>query len=187
MYLDNQAVCPGSDSGNRHRAHHAAASRAVARIHHDRQMRKLLDGGYSTQVKGIPGVSLVSADAPLAEDYIITALAHDVLSRIEPLLDGSAEAALQHDRLACPAHFLQQLEVLHVPGANLQHICIACHSLDRTLVHNLGDNLQAVSIRCLPEHFQPLFCQPLKIVWGGTRLESTAPQELGTSLGHGSS
>ena len=78
------------------------------------------------------------------------------------------------------AHGLQKIKVLHVPGADLDHV----HILEKrqlAQVHQLRDNGQA---RLLPGHLQILQArgaQALEGVGGGAGLEGTAPQHGGAA------
>ena len=44
-------------------------------------------------------------------------------------LKGAGKAALEEDRLVDTAQFFEQLEVLHIPGAYLYHICLLYTSI----------------------------------------------------------
>ena len=52
-------------------------------------------------------------------------LADDVLRRKEQVLDAGGEPALEHDRLVQGAHLLEEAEVLHVPGPDLDDVGVA--------------------------------------------------------------
>ena len=65
---------------------------------------------------------LEGADAALAEDDLVVALREDVLGGEQPLLHRRRHAALEQDRLAQPADLGEQGEVLHVAGADLEHV-----------------------------------------------------------------
>ena len=80
--------------------------------------------GYGGQIQGIAGGSLKGTDAPLAENDVFIALAHDVLRAHEQLLNGIGQAALQQNGLSGLAKFLQKIKILHIPGAHLNHIHI---------------------------------------------------------------
>ena len=64
---------------------------------------------------------------------LVGARGKEVLRGHEQVLDGGGEAALQEHGLAEAAHALEQLEVLHVARADLQHVHVVPHE-----VHVLG-------------------------------------------------
>ena len=94
----------------------SATTGQVAQPLHDR------DGG---QVEGVADHRLEGADAALAEDDLEVLLGHDVLGGVQPLVDRAGHAALEHDRLLGAAGLLQQREVLHVAGADLEDVGVA--------------------------------------------------------------
>ena len=70
----------------------------------------------------------------------------------------------------------QQRIVLHVAGADLQHVGIVGHQRDVLRGHHLGDDGQAGLLAGLGQQLQPLFLQPLEAVGAGARLERAAAQ-----------
>ena len=57
------------------------------------------------------------------------------------LLDAGRHPPLQQDRFSHRADFLEQLEVLHVPGPDLDDVCVLHHEVQFPGVHELGDQL----------------------------------------------
>ena len=139
----------------------------------------MLDSSHSTQVKGISGIGLIGTDTTLAENNLAVALAHDVLRCIQPLIKGSGQAPLQHNRLVNAANFLQKAEVLHVAGTNLQHVCILGNYRHCLHLGNLGNNLQAGCFTGSCQILQSQLLQSLEGIRGSPRLVGTATDKLG--------
>ena len=62
-----------------------------------------------------------------------------MLGGAQPLLDGGGKAALEHYRFVGLADSMQQVVVLHIAGADLEHIGLR-QQLHLPGVHYLGDN-----------------------------------------------
>ena len=142
-------------------------------------MGHLVEGGHGGQVQGVPGGRLKGADAPLAQDHVLVAPGHDVLGAHQQLLEGVGQAPLQEDGLAGVAQLFEQLEVLHVPGAHLDHI----HVLEQGQVvgvHDLGDDGQAGGLFGLQQQLDAVGLQALEGVGGGAGLERAAPEHGGS-------
>ena len=79
--------------------------------------------GTADKVERVAGVIVERADAALAEDDLLVAAGHDVLGAHQQLLERVGQAALEQDRLvrSCPAR-LQQVKVLHIARAHLNHV-----------------------------------------------------------------
>ena len=103
-----------------------------------------------------------------------------VLGSHEPLLDRGGQTALEEDGHARLADFLQQLEVLHVPRTDLEHVDVAGHHLDVLGADDLGRHRHAELVAGLPEVLEALLSQPLEGIGGGARLEGAAPQDDGS-------
>ena len=132
------------------------------------------DGG---KIQRVAGVVAIGADAPFTEDHLLIAVGHDIFCAHEQLLQRVGQTALQQDGLAELAQLPQQVEVLHIAGAHLQHIYI----LEQRQIHHahdLGDDGQA---RLLPgdlQKLQPLRLQTGKVIGGGAGLEGAAPEHI---------
>ena len=124
MNFDHQAVCACCRCRESHGLDEAALSGGVAGVNNDRQMTQLLQNRNCRKVKGISCIGFKSTDATLAEDDVLIAAGHDILGAHQPLLIGGGHAALDHDGLVLMTNGLQQIEVLHVAGTNLNHIYI---------------------------------------------------------------
>jgi hypothetical protein len=81
--------------------------------------------GHRVQVEGVPGSPLEGSDSAFAEHHLVVAVGQHVLGRVEPLLDRGTTVPFEQNRPAAPARRSQQREVLHVPGADLQHVRVA--------------------------------------------------------------
>ena len=86
---------------------------------------------------------------------------------------------LEQDGLPHLAQPLQQGEVLHVPGSDLEDIGVFVHQIDVFRIDNLGNDLQAGSLPSLRQQLQSFLFQALKIVGRGPRLVGPAAQNLG--------
>ena len=96
--------------------------------------------GHDRQVEHVAGRVLEAADAALAEDHAAGCPGEDVLGRHQQVLHRRAHAALEQHRLLRLADFLEQVEVLHVAGADLEHVGVLLDELDLARVHDLGDD-----------------------------------------------
>src|SRR5579875_4142990 len=108
MHLDNQSIRPCRYRPQGYRRHQTAFSRGMRGIGKDGQMRKLLYGRDSVEIEGVASIGLKGANASLAQDDLVVALACDVLCGLQPLLNGASPAAFQHNRLARVAHLAQK-------------------------------------------------------------------------------
>ena len=81
-------------------------------------------------------------------------------------------------------HFLEQVEVLHVPGADLEDVGVALDQLDLAGVHDLGDDRHAEPLAGGLEHLQAVLAEPLEAVRAGPRLEGPAAEHVGPGLAH---
>ena len=95
----------------------------MRRIDAHRHARQALDHRHVREVDEVAvRVAEVRLHAAQAEDDVAVAARRDVLGREQRLVQRDAEAALEQDReIALAADGLQQLEVLRVARADLQH------------------------------------------------------------------
>ncbi len=73
-----------------------------------------------------------------AEHHVAIAAGHDVLRRQQKFLDRGGEASLQQDRFVVRTDLLEQLEILHVPGTDLNNVGLFEKQLDVSGVQNLA-------------------------------------------------
>ena len=144
-------------------------------------MGLFVDDGHGGKVQRVAGILFKRADAALAEDDLLVAAGHDVLSAHDPLLDGVAQAALEQDRLVHLAHRLEQLEILHVAGTDLHDIDILFKFRDAVFAHQLGDDGQAGGFAGLDHVEDALGLQTLEGVGRGAGLVGTAAEEGSTA------
>ena len=90
--------------------------------------------------------------------------------------------ALQEDGRPGPADLLEQVEVLHVPGADLDDVGVALDQLDLAGVHDLGDDRHAEPLAGGLEDLQAVLAQPLEAVGAGPGLERAAAEDVGPGL-----
>ena len=140
-------------------------------------MGLLVDDRHSGEVEGVAGVLLKGADAALTEDDLLVAAGHDVLGAHDPLFDGIAEAALEQNGLVHLAHSLEQLEVLHIAGADLHHVHIFLELGDALLAHQLGDDGHTGGLPGLHHVKDALSLEALEGVGRGAGLVSAAAEE----------
>ena len=99
----------------------------VAGIDDDRQMRPARGDGDAGDIQGISDGVLEGLDAALAEHDVAIALAEDVFGGEEPVFDGRGQAALEEDGLSHFADLAEEVEILHVAGADLEAIDVFFH------------------------------------------------------------
>ena len=143
----------------------------VAGVDDDRQVALALDIGHDRQVEGIAGRILEGANSPLAEDHLPISLGEDVFGRHEQVFHGRAHAAFEEDGLLGAAAFLEQVEVLHVAGADLEDVGIALDGLDLARVHDLGHDRHAEAVAGRAQDLEPVAAEPLEAVGAGAGLE----------------
>ena len=155
MDFDHQAVGTGCYSGFGQVGYHPALARSVAGIDDDRQVALAFDGQDGAQVEGVAGVCFKSTDAPFAEDDVVVAFSHDVFCRHEPFFDGRAQAPLEEDRLVRLADGFEEVEVLHVPGPDLDDVD-AIFEEDRQFIgrHDFRNDREFSFAAGIAEHIQ---------------------------------
>ena len=145
--LDHDPVGAHGHAADRQRLDEPALAGGVRRVHHDRQVRQVVEQRHRGQVQRVAGGRLEGPDAALAQDDLGVAGRGDVLGGHQPLLDRGAEAALEHHRPARAPAREQQREVLHVAGADLEDVGVLGDDVDLGRLHHLGDHRQARSAR----------------------------------------
>ena len=97
---------------------------------------------------------------------------------IQQLGDGRAHAALQQHRRRCLADGLQQIEILHVASADLQHVdAVLDERVEHAHVHQFGDDRQSVAPGRVLQQLEPVDALALERVGRGARLERAAAHE----------
>ena len=151
-------------------------ARCMARVEDDRQMGLLPHQRNDGEVRRVAGRGLEGADAAFAQHHVRIAAQQDILRRTEPLLERAGKAALQDDRLSDLADLGQEIEVLHVPRADLEDVHVFGNELHMFGADHFGDDEQTRLLPHLVQKFQPAFAQPLEAVRTGPRLVRAAPQ-----------
>ena len=141
-------------------------------------MGHLFQHGHRRQIQRVAHAGLKGADAPLAEHHVGVAFRHDVLGAHDQLLQRAGKPALEQHRHIGAAHRLEQLKVLHVAGANLNHVHLFLkEQRDMLVVHQFGDEGLPGDGLGLVHQVETLGTQTLKAVGGGARLERAAAQQ----------
>ena len=73
---------------------------------------------------------------------------------------------------------LEQREVLHVAGADLQDVGVLGHQLDLVRLHDLGHDRQAGALARRPQQGEAVLLEPLEGVGRGARLEGAAAEHV---------
>ena len=115
------AAMPASDSGSTR----SGTPGRVARVDDHRQVAGQLHDRHGAHVERVAGGRLEGTDAALAEDHLAVALFDDVLGGHQPLFDRGRQAALEQHRLVGASDLGEELEVLHVAGADLHDVGVA--------------------------------------------------------------
>ena len=155
----------------------------VGGVDDHRQVRLLLEHRDRAEVERVPGRGLEGLDSPLAEDDPVVPLPRDVLGRHQELLHGRGRPALEQHRLVDPPDLRQEQEVLHVAGADLDHVGDLDHLLDVPWVDELGDDREAGLLPGLAQHLEGVEPQSLERVRRGARLERAAAEHRRTGGG----
>ena len=189
MRLDHQAVRAHGHGSLGQRGHHKGDAGSVAGVDDHRQMGHLFQHRHGGNVQRVAHAGLKGADAALAQHHVGVALGHDVLGAHHQLLQGGGQAALQQHRGLQAAHGFQQLKVLHIACADLDHVHVGIlKQVDVLVVHQLGHDGLAGHSAGLLQKLQALGTQTLKAVRAGAGLECAAAQDAGTrglyALGH---
>ena len=136
--------------------------------------------GTMAKIERVAGVIGEGAHTALAEDDVVIALAHNVLGGHQEFFQRRRDAALQQDGLAGASGALEQREILHVAGANLDDVGILLDQVERFVIHRFGDDEQAEALANFGHDLQPFFAQSLKRIRRGAGLVGAAAEELGS-------
>ena len=173
------AVGADGDAAQGHRPHQRALAGPVARVDHDRQVGQLAEERDRGQVERVAGVRLEGPDAALAQDHVRVARAEDVLGGHQPLLDRRAKAALEQDRPGDPPDVAQERVVLHVAGADLEHVDVLGDELDLAGSMTSVTTGSPVRSRASARKRRPSTPRPWNAYGRGARLERAAADDRG--------
>jgi len=169
MDFDDEAVCAASDSGFGHRCDQGFFAGAVSRIDDDRQMAQLFDQRDCGQRKCVAGFLFEGANAAFTENHIWVAVGKNVFGGEQELFNGGTKSALEQDRFLACSDFFQKFEVLHVAGADLEHVAMCGNGLDIAWIQHFGDGGHAVFFADFIQNLKAFFAEALKRVWAGAR------------------
>src|SRR6266446_1874500 len=147
-------------------------------------MAQALDGGHDAEIERVASVVGKSADTALAKHYVVIAFAHDVFGGHQELFERGGNPSLQQNRFARASGTLQQREVLHVAGADLNHVGVLLDQIEGLVVHGFGDDQQAKAVAEVGHNLQTFFAESLKGIGRSTRLVCAATEKLGAGAGH---
>ena len=143
VYLDQQPVGSGSHRRQSDGGDQIPFSGAVAGVGHDGQVAEPFDHGHCGHIQRKPSEGLKPANSPFAENHLLVAPGHHVFCGQQPLFVRGGQPTLDHDRFPDQANFVEQIVVLHVPGADLQDVCVLGYGLNVSGGHDFGDDWQA--------------------------------------------
>ena len=175
MDLHHDAVGTGGGGRVGHGGDQIGLAGGMAGIDHHGQVGQIVQNGDCGKVEGVPGGGLKGADAPLAEDDLAVALAHDIFGAHEQLLQGVGKSPFQQNGLVGLAQLFQKVKVLHIPRTYLNDIHIG-EQIEGGNVHDLRDDGQPRGLFGLQKQPDALVLHALKGVGGGAGLERAAPE-----------
>ncbi len=103
----------------------------------------------------------------------------NVLGAHQQIDHRGAHAALEQHRLASLADLGEQYEILHVAGADLNHVGIAFDDFHAPGIHDFGDHRETVFIADFAQDFEALLAHALIGVGTGAGLVRAAAQDIG--------
>src|ERR1700730_15278707 len=118
------------------------------------------------------------AHAALAEHYVVIAFAEDIFGGHQEFVEGGGHAALEENWFFGAAGALEQREILHVAGADLDHVGVFFDEVEAFVVDGFGDDAQAVVFANLREDFEAVFAEALKTVRGSARFVGAATEKF---------
>ena len=147
-------------------------------------MAQALHGRDHAQVERVAGVVGEGADAAFAERDVVVAFTQDVFGGHQKFFERGRHAALQQDGLAGASGALEQRKILHVAGADLDHVGVFLDQVERFVVDGLGNDLHAELLADVGHDAQAFFAESLKRVGRSARLVGSAAEKLGSGAMH---
>src|ERR1700682_5219736 len=119
-----------------------------------------------------------SAHAALAEHYVVIAFAQDIFGGHQEFVERGGHAALQENGFFGAASALEQREILHVAGADLDHVGVLLDKVEAFIVDGFSYDAETVELANLRENFQTIFTEALKTVRGSAWFVGAATEEF---------
>jgi len=178
--FDEEAIGASSDSGAGKRKNLVAFSGAVRGVDEDREMAAFLDGGNDGEIEGIAGEVGEGTDAAFAEHDVVVTFGKDIFGGHEKFVEGSGHAALEENRLFGASGALEEREVLHIAGADLDDVGVFLNEVQGFVVDGFGNDAESELLADFGENFEAGEAEPLEGVRGSTRLVGASAEEAHT-------
>src|SRR5208337_2041223 len=185
MHFDDETIGSHGDGGAGHSRDQALLPGSVGRIGDHGQVREIAGESYGRQVDGVAHLGFESLNAALAENDLLVASRQQILGGEQPLFHRRGGASLQQDGLVDGGETAQQGEVLHVAGADLQHVDVLADDVHILGAHDFGDHGQSGFFASFAENLECLQAKALKVVWGSAGLVGSAAQHGGSRALYG--
>ena len=153
MHFDDEAV---SAYGNRRagkRKDLVALSSAMARVDQDWQVTTFFYRRHNCKIESVARKIRKGANAAFAEHHVVIAFGQNVFGGHQEFVEGGGHAALQQNGLFRTARPLEEREILHIAGANLDHVGVFFHQVERFVVDGLGDDAESEGFADLGKNF----------------------------------
>ncbi len=177
VHFDDEAIGADGNSGAGKRQNFVALAGAVAGIDENGEVAALFDGGNDREVEGIAGKIGEGANAAFAEHDVVIAFGEDVFGGHEKFVEGGRHAAFEQDGFFGAAGALEEREILHIAGADLDDVGVFLNEVEGFVVDGLGDNAEAVGSADFRKDFEALFTEALEAIGGSARLVCAAAEE----------
>src|SRR6185437_6628654 len=129
--------------------------------------------------------------AALAQDDLVVAFAHDVFRGHQKFFQRGRHAALEQHRFFGSSGALEEREILHVAGADLDNVGVALHQVQGFVVHGFSNDAQAEAVANFRQDAEAVLAHALEGIGRGAGLVGATAEELGAggvhALGHGES
>ena len=177
MHLDEESVGPGRDRGQRKGRHQRLVPRAVAWVRDYRQVRFLLQHGDRPHVQRVAVGRLKGPYPSFAEDHVRVPL-QDVFGREQEFPDGVRHAPLEDDRGLDQGRLFEEVEVLHVAGADPDHVHEFRGDLYIAHVHDLGLDQHAGPLPNALQDVEAVHSESLEGIGRRARFEGRSSHDL---------
>src|SRR5213078_3572987 len=109
-----------------------------------------------------------------AEDHVVIAFSHDVLSREQPFLERCSHSALQQHGQPGSARALQKRKILHVTSADLDYVAALFNEVDMRFLDGFSHNLQTELLANSRHDLPAFFAEALERVRRRSRFPNTS-------------